>query len=119
MTPGLVLMILVGAAAVFFLLPRMSAGYLGGYSFGTDFSTGFSDRVQLGRIGQIQQSDAVVMHIQIDGDHDGQYALHWRGVALANFDGKNWSNPREQFATATGKRTEVSAVPCRPGSCAG
>jgi len=96
-TPGLVLMILIGAAAMFFLLPRMSAGYLGGYSFGTDFSTGFSDQVQLGRIGQIQQSDAVVMHIQIDGDRDGKYALAWRGVALANFDGRNWSNPREQY----------------------
>jgi len=95
-TPALVLMILIGAAAVFFLLPRMSAGYLGGYSFGTDFSTGFSDRVQLGRIGQIQQSNAVVMHIQIDGDNRGQYALHWRGVALTNFDGKTWSNPRAQ-----------------------
>src|SRR5713101_8606251 len=87
-TPALVLMILMGAAGVFFLLPRMSAGYLGGYSFGTDLSTGFSDRVQLGRIGQIQQSNAVVMHIQIDGDKQGRYALHWRGVALANFDGR-------------------------------
>jgi transglutaminase-like putative cysteine protease len=96
-TPALMVMILVGGAAVFFLLPRMSVGYLGGYSFGTDFSTGFSDHVQLGQIGQIQQSNAVVMHIQIDGDQHGQYALHWRGVALANFDGKNWSNPREQY----------------------
>jgi transglutaminase-like putative cysteine protease len=25
------------------------------------------------------------------------YNLHWRGVALANFDGKSWSNPREQI----------------------
>ena len=96
MTPGLVLMILVGAAAVFFLLPRMSAGYLGGYSFGTDLSTGFSDRVQLGQIGQIQQSNAVVMHVQIAGDRSGRYALHWRGIALANFDGKNWSNPQQR-----------------------
>ncbi|MGA8617810.1 MAG: DUF3488 and transglutaminase-like domain-containing protein [Candidatus Sulfotelmatobacter sp.] len=96
-TPALAVMILVGAAAMFFLLPRMSAGYLGGYSFGTDFSTGFSDRVQLGGIGRIQQSDAVVMHIQIDGDQGGQYALHWRGVSLANFDGKNWSNPPQQY----------------------
>ncbi len=96
-TPSLMLMILVGAAAVFFLLPRMSAGYLSSYSFGTDFSTGFSDRVQLGRIGQIQQSNAVVMHIQIDGDPHGRYALHWRGVALANFDGINWWNPREPY----------------------
>jgi transglutaminase-like putative cysteine protease len=96
-TPGLVMMILVGAAVVFFLLPRMSAGYLGGYSFGTDFSTGFSDRVQLGQIGQIQQSDAVVMHVQIDGDPNGKYALHWRGVSLANFDGRDWSNPRGEY----------------------
>jgi protein-glutamine gamma-glutamyltransferase len=96
--PALLLMILVAGAAVFFLLPRMSAGYLGGYSFGTDFSAGFSDRVQLGQIGQIQQSTAVVMHIQIDGDTVGRYDLHWRGVALANFDGHNWSNPRDAFA---------------------
>jgi transglutaminase-like putative cysteine protease len=101
-TPSLVLMILMGAAAVFFLLPRMSAGYLGGYTYGTDFSTGFSDQVQLGRIGQIQQSDAVVMHIQIDGDRDGKYSLNWRGVALARFDGKNWSNPREKYVLERG-----------------
>jgi transglutaminase-like putative cysteine protease len=96
-TPALVMMILLGAAGMFFLLPRMSAGYLGGYSFGTDISTGFSDRVQLGRIGQIQQSDAVVMHIQIDGDQRGQYALHWRGVALTTFNGQDWSNPHTPY----------------------
>jgi len=96
-TPALVLMILAGGTAVFFLMPRMSAGYLGAYTFGTDLSTGFSDRVQLGRIGQIQQSNAVVMHIQIDGDTRGEHALHWRGVALANFDGRSWSNARQQY----------------------
>jgi protein-glutamine gamma-glutamyltransferase len=96
-TPALVLMILLGAAAVFFLLPRMSAGYLGGYSFGNDLSTGFSDHVRLGRIGQIQQSNAVVMHIQISGDNGGRYALHWRGVALSTFNGNDWSNPHGQY----------------------
>lgn len=95
--PGLMLMILAGATAVFFLLPRMSAGYLGAYSFGTDFSSGFSDRVQLGQIGQIQQSNAVVMHVQIDGDTLGMHDLRWRGISLAQFDGHTWSNPREQF----------------------
>lgn len=95
--PALMTMILVGAAAVFFLLPRMSAGYLGGYSFGNDFSTGFSDQVQIGGIGQIQQSNAVVMHIQIDGDTKGLYDLKWRGVTLSRFDGSIWSNPRDQF----------------------
>src|ERR1700691_2704673 len=56
-TPGLVLMILLGATVVFFVLPRRSTAYLGNYSFGSDLSTGFSDRVALGQIGQIQQSD--------------------------------------------------------------
>jgi protein-glutamine gamma-glutamyltransferase len=95
--PALAALILAGTVVVFFLLPRVSAGYLGAYSFATDYSAGFSDRVQLGRIGQIQQSDAVVMHIQIDGDQRGQYALHWRGVALAHFDGKSWSNLRQMM----------------------
>jgi transglutaminase-like putative cysteine protease len=97
MAPALMLMILISGAAVFFLIPRMSAGYMGGYSFGTDLSSGFSDHVQLGRIGEIQQSNAVVMHIQIDGDRVGGFDLHWRGVALADFDGHTWSNPKEQF----------------------
>jgi transglutaminase-like putative cysteine protease len=110
LAPALVLMTLLGATVVFFLLPRMSAGYLGSYSFGTDLSTGFSDRVQLGRIGQIQQSNAVVMHIQIDGDPQGRYDLYWRGIALGVFDGSSWSSPREQYGL--GRRTDGSfAVP--------
>ena len=95
-SPALMLMILIGGAALFFVMPRMSAGYLGGYSYGTDFASGFSDRVQLGQIGQIQQSNSVVMHIQIEGDQTGRYNLHWRGVSLANFDGHVWSNPKIQ-----------------------
>jgi protein-glutamine gamma-glutamyltransferase len=97
LTPVLAIMILLGAAAIFFVLPRASAGYMGAYSFGTNFATGFSDRVHLGGIGQIQQSNAVVMHVQIDGDKQGQYALHWRGVSLQDFDGTDWSNPPQQY----------------------
>lgn len=95
--PVLMSMILICGVALFFVMPRMSAGYLGAYSFGTDFSSGFSDHVQLGQIGQIQQSNSVVMHIQIDGDTTGRYDLHWRGITLADFDGHMWSNSREQF----------------------
>jgi transglutaminase-like putative cysteine protease len=94
--PALMLLILIGGAVFFFLLPRMSAGYLGGYTYGTDLSTGFRDHVVLGEIGRIQQSNAVVMHVQIDDDSMGKYDLRWRGVALANFDGFGWSNGRGQ-----------------------
>jgi len=94
--PMLMLMILAGASLIFFLLPRVSSRYLSAYAPGSDLSTGFSDRVQLGRIGQIQQSSAVVMHIQIDNDLEGAYDLKWRGVALSQFDGRVWSNPFAQ-----------------------
>ncbi len=91
--PAIMLLILLIAAGIFFLLPRRSAGYLGAYSFGTDLSTGFSDKVQLGQIGRIQQSDAVAMHIQIEGDTSGGHDLYWRGISLSQFDGSNWFNP--------------------------
>ncbi len=94
--PMLMLMILAGGSLIFFLLPRVSSRYLSAYSASSDLSTGFTDRVQLGRIGQIQQSSAVVMHIQIDNDLEGAYDLKWRGVALSLFDGKVWSNPSAQ-----------------------
>ena len=96
-SPALVILILGVASAIFFLLPRTSAGYLGSFAAGNDMATGFSDRVQLGSIGQIQQSKSVVMHIQIDGDARGVFDLKWRGVALSRFDGKTWSNPTEQY----------------------
>ena len=95
-SPILVLCILAGATAIFFLLPRVSAGYLSAYAPGGEITTGFSDTVQLGRIGEIQQSSSVVMHIQIDGDEGGRFDLKWRGVSLSNFDGRTWSNNREQ-----------------------
>ena len=94
--PALVLMILAGSFLIFFFLPRISSRYLSAYTPTSDISTGFSDRVQLGRIGQIQQSSEVVMHIEIQNDLQGAYDLKWRGIALSAFDGRIWSNSFEQ-----------------------
>ena len=94
--PALVLMILAGSFLIFFFLPRVSSRYLSAYTPTSDVSTGFTDRVQLGRIGQIQQSSAVVMHVEIQNDLQGAYDLKWRGVALSAFDGRVWSNSFEQ-----------------------
>src|SRR5580658_8345958 len=96
--PALMLMILAGSFLIFFLLPRVSSRYLSAYTPTSDVSTGFSDRVQLGRIGQIQQSSAVVMHIEIQDDLQGGYDLKWRGIALSSFDGRAWTNNYEQTA---------------------
>ena len=47
-SPMLVLCILLGAAGIFFLLPRASAGYLGAYAPGGEITSGFSDTRRTG-----------------------------------------------------------------------
>jgi protein-glutamine gamma-glutamyltransferase len=116
LAPALMLIILCFSGAIFFVLPRMSGGYLGAYSFGTDFSTGFSDHVQLGQIGRIQQSNAVVMHIQIDGDADGRHDLYWRGTALRVFDGRSWSTSGQQFPLEKQANNEFEIPPFGTGA---
>ena len=121
--PLLVLLILAGSFLIFFLLPRVSSHYLRAYTSTNDLSTGFTDRVQLGRIGQIQQSSAMVMHIEIQNDLLGAYDLKWRGVALNRFDGRMWSNAFEPNLLRTGidgiyhlaPSTETAASPKVPG----
>ncbi len=100
--PALMLLIMAGSFLIFFFLPRVSSRYLSAYTPTSDVSTGFTDRVQLGRIGQIQQSSAVVMHIEIQNDRQGAYDLKWRGVALTSFDGRAWSNSFEQVPVQQG-----------------
>lgn len=98
--PLILAMVLLGGAVVFFVLPRVSSRYLTNYATGSSLQTGFSDKVQLGSIGQIQQSNAVVMRVHIDGDDRGSHDLRWRGIALSIFDGRIWSNPFEQRVAA-------------------
>jgi protein-glutamine gamma-glutamyltransferase len=87
---------LAGAALIFIILPRINRGqFMQSFGSRSSISTGFSQEVQLGGIGQIQQSNAVVMHIKL------LYGKlppdpRWRGLSLANFDGQVWRNPPQQ-----------------------
>ena len=90
--------VLVAAVALFFALPRRTGGYLGAFAPNNQFVSGFSDSVELGQIGQIQQSSVVVMHVQIAGDTTGRHSLLWRGVALSLFDGRRWQSPENFIA---------------------
>src|SRR5258708_5744526 len=50
--PALLLLIFIAGGLIFFVLPRVSAGYLSAYTGANDLTSGFSDRVELGRIGK-------------------------------------------------------------------
>ena len=99
MAPVLLVFILMGGTAIFFFLPRISAGFLTSAAGSNEITTAFSERVDLGEIGQIQQSKAVVMHVRIDGDTLGGSPLKLRGIAFNHFDGHTWSNsgPRRRL----------------------
>ena len=91
LTSGMMVVgIIIATGALFFVLPRFSAGYLSGFAPRNDLVTGFGNEVNLGVIGRIQQSDQVVMHVQFFGPPPAD--LKFRGIALNVFDGKEWKN---------------------------
>ncbi|HEX3092471.1 MAG TPA: DUF3488 domain-containing protein, partial [Candidatus Angelobacter sp.] len=89
------LLTLAGAAVIFFILPRVSSnGYLRNLGMQSSLVSGFSPEVNLGGIGQIQQSSNVVMHIQVQFGKLPKDPK-WRGITLSNFDGRHWwSSPQ-------------------------
>jgi protein-glutamine gamma-glutamyltransferase len=100
--PLLLVCIFAGAGVIFFLLPRVSAGYMSAATGGNDLASGFSDHVELGSIGEIQRSKTVVMHVAVDGDTAGAYQFKLRGVTLDQFDGSNWASTREKKTLTRG-----------------
>ena len=87
------LAVLLISTFIFFLLPRVSAGYLSAYTFRYQRLSGFSSEVTLGEIGAIKQDPRVVMRIKaVDGDTADLVGLRWRGITLSHFDGHRWSS---------------------------
>ena len=82
---------ILAGTILFFIFPRVSTGYLGKTSFNPTLLSGFSDQVELGQIGEIKRSAAVVMRVET-GAPINYPALRWRGNALAKFDGRRWSS---------------------------
>jgi transglutaminase-like putative cysteine protease len=82
--------VLAAGAVIFFIIPRFNAGYLSGFNLQPSLITGFSDDVELGQIGEIKKSSAVVMRIKVQGNPLLARNMHWRGIALTTFDGRRW-----------------------------
>lgn len=90
---AMVLITLIACIALpmFFMLPRVGgAGFGGNSGNNVSASSGFSDTVRLGGIGNIQQNDAVVMRVRVEHGEAAGKNFRWRGVALDIFDGTTW-----------------------------
>ena len=84
--------ILVLTAGLFFLLPRTADAAFSHLVSHRIHLAGFSNKVTLGEIGEIQASSRPVMHIRIFS-REVPFGLKWRGGALTDFDGRRWLNP--------------------------
>lgn len=102
---------LVLGAAIFFLIPRFTAGYLSALNLQPTLLTGFTDNVRLGQIGQIKRSSSVVMRIRVEGNPLRAADTYWRGVALVRFDGRRWSTPPQESTVVESDSSEVYRFP--------
>jgi transglutaminase-like putative cysteine protease len=84
--------ILLMTGALFFVLPRTARAAIERFVPQRYHLPGFSSEVTLGKIGEIKQSSAPVMHIHKEIG-EGMLDVRWRGAALTQFDGKRWFNP--------------------------
>jgi transglutaminase-like putative cysteine protease len=98
--------ILVLTVPLFLVLPRVSLGVRNRPYGRTRLVSGFSDRVELGMIGAVRESDAVVMKVRLsDPVSNIPATLKWRGIALEDYDGRAWTrsrNSRQQIPDSGG-----------------
>lgn len=92
----LLFLIIAVAAPLFFMLPRVGGAGFGSNKNAFSSITGFSGNVSLGQIGQLKQSDEVVMRARLENaKKDNLNSTRWRGVALDRFDNHTWSKSTE------------------------
>ncbi len=89
-----VFLISIGAlflTAVFFLMmPRTVFTFFGKSHAKGMRTSGFSDRVDFGSMGEIKLDPSVVMRIELERDLPPPY--YWRGKSLDYFDGRLWQS---------------------------
>lgn len=83
--------ILLLTVALFFVLPRTARSALERLMPASQRVSGFAPEVELGRFGAIVSSRRPVLHALFQGEEPPP-GLHWRGSALAEFDGRRWYN---------------------------
>jgi transglutaminase-like putative cysteine protease len=83
--------IVVCAALIFTLFPRIGFGLFLGHKRGGLAMVGFSERVELGHHGVVRDNPQVVMRV-VFPDGKPRRALRWRGSAFDHYEGGVWSH---------------------------
>ena len=91
---------------IFFVIPRIGAGFFQKNRLDLIKTSGFSETVDLGTIGAVKLDPTVVMRVEFP-DQKGPLAermrLYFRGAAYDTYDGRSWANhfPRRRLLART------------------
>ena len=97
------IVILLLAAPLFLVMPRVSGGFFGGRLLRAESLSGFSDSVHLGDVAQVKLNPRVVMRVRVEQPAEQYRApLRWRGMSFDYYDGHTWTDSRP-------RRTQVSS----------
>ena len=79
--------------AIFFLIPRIGAGFFQKNRVDLIRTSGFSEKVDLGVIGAVKLDPTVVMRVELpDQKAPILEGLYFRGAAYDTYDGRSWAN---------------------------
>lgn len=92
-TNGIALGAFCMTIAIFFLIPRIGAGFFQKSRGQVIRTSGFSEKVDLGAIGAVKLDESVVMRVQFPGrEAPPPGRLYYRGVAYDHYNGRSWGN---------------------------
>jgi len=90
-TSVLALVLLISSMAVFFLFPRLGLGFFSAQTRRSTAVSGFSDSIQLGHFGNIQDSEKVVLRVEFpDGQVVGEGTIRLTGITFETYTGDGW-----------------------------
>lgn len=83
------------SVVMFVILPRTQYPLFDFLNRPDRAKTGFTERVRLGAVSNIQEDASVIMRVHMD--KIGDEALYWRGIVLDYFDGVTWRSSQKQY----------------------
>ena len=89
------------ALALFFLFPRIQGPLWGMPSDAVAGKTGMSNSMSPGNIANLAQSEEIAFRVRFQSRPPRQSQLYWRGLVLADFDGRTWTFERRRVRGET------------------
>lgn len=89
------------SVVMFVILPRTQYPLLDFLNKPDRAKTGFTDRVRLGEVSNIQEDASIIFRANMEKVDEN--ILYWRGIALDYFDGTSWRSREKRLFVANAK----------------